>query len=123
MTAYEYALCATRGDRSYQEDAAAFWPGPATFKLEIELPPGWSNFCRAVPLMCRRPRSVACRQPKLHRKPEGPLDRLSYTLTDNVGAYTEWFALFPNSSDTAQVQHYFNGDFTYLVHNDMQFDV
>ena len=38
MTAYEYAVCATRGDRSYQEDAAAFWPGPATFKLEVGLP-------------------------------------------------------------------------------------
>lgn len=38
MTTYEYAACATRGDRSYQEDAAVFWPGPATFKLELDLP-------------------------------------------------------------------------------------
>lgn len=38
MTAIEYAACATRGDRSYQEDSAAFWPGPATFKLELDLP-------------------------------------------------------------------------------------
>ncbi len=38
MTSFEYAVCATRGDRSYQEDAAAFWPGPATFKLERDLP-------------------------------------------------------------------------------------
>jgi protein phosphatase len=38
MTTYEYAACATRGDRSYQEDAAVFWPGPATFNLELDLP-------------------------------------------------------------------------------------
>ena len=38
MTSFEYAVCATRGDRSYQEDAAVFWPGPATFKLERDLP-------------------------------------------------------------------------------------
>lgn len=38
MTTYEYAVCATRGDRGYQEDAAAFWPGLATFKLDIDLP-------------------------------------------------------------------------------------
>lgn len=38
MTTFEYAVCATRGDRSYQEDAAVFWPGPATFKLERDLP-------------------------------------------------------------------------------------
>lgn len=38
MTSFEYAVCATRGDRSYQEDAAVFWPGPATFKLEQEIP-------------------------------------------------------------------------------------
>lgn len=38
MSTFEYAVCATRGDRSYQEDAAVFWPGPATFKLERALP-------------------------------------------------------------------------------------
>lgn len=39
MTTFEYAVCATRGDRSYQEDAAVFWPGPATFRLETDVPP------------------------------------------------------------------------------------
>ena len=39
MTTFEYAVCATRGDRSYQEDAAVFWPGPATFRLEADAPP------------------------------------------------------------------------------------
>jgi len=39
MTTFECALSATRGDRNYQEDAAAFWPGVATFKLELSVPP------------------------------------------------------------------------------------
>lgn len=48
---------------------------------------------------------------------------VAYQLTDPLGAYTEWFALFPHSADTAQVEHYFNGGFTYLVNNDVQLDV
>lgn len=48
---------------------------------------------------------------------------VAYTLTEDVGAYTEWYALFPHSADTAQVEHYFNGGLTYLINNDMQFDV
>jgi len=48
---------------------------------------------------------------------------LAYTLTDNIGAYTEWFALIPHSADTDQTQHYFNGGFTYLISNDVQFDI
>lgn len=48
---------------------------------------------------------------------------VAYTLTDDVGAYTEWYALFPHSADTAQVEHYFNGGFTWLLNNDVQFDV
>jgi len=39
MTTFEYAVCATRGDRSYQEDAALFWPGAATFKPDAAPPP------------------------------------------------------------------------------------
>lgn len=46
-----------------------------------------------------------------------------YSLCDQVGAYTEWFALFPHSADTAQVEHYFNGGFTYLINNDIQWDI
>jgi hypothetical protein len=48
---------------------------------------------------------------------------VAYTLTDDIGGYTEWFAFFPHSADTATVEHYFNGGLTYLVHNDLQFDV
>lgn len=45
------------------------------------------------------------------------------SLNDRLGAYTEWFALFPHSADTARVEHYVNGGFTYLVNNDVQLDV
>jgi len=44
-------------------------------------------------------------------------------LSDDIGIYTEWFAMFPNGADTAQVEHYFNGGFTLLLSNDVQFDV
>ncbi|MDA7978211.1 MAG: transporter [Pirellulales bacterium] len=48
---------------------------------------------------------------------------IAYTLTDRFGAYTEWYAFFPHSADTALPEHYFNGGFTYLVSNDVQWDI
>ncbi|MDA1014855.1 MAG: transporter [Planctomycetota bacterium] len=48
---------------------------------------------------------------------------IAYTLTDELGAYTEWYGLFPTSADTAQTEHYFNGGFTYLLSDDVQFDI
>jgi hypothetical protein len=48
---------------------------------------------------------------------------IAYSLADKLGAYTEWFAFFPNSADTAKPQHYFNGGFTYLLCNDVQWDI
>lgn len=48
---------------------------------------------------------------------------VGYSLTDRVGAYTEWFAFFPHSADTAKPQHYFDGGFTYLFSNDVQWDI
>ena len=48
MSSFEYAVCATRGDRSYQEDAAVFWPGPATFRLERDLPAPPSGTMMAI---------------------------------------------------------------------------
>ena len=49
----------------------------------------------------------------------------AFSLTERVGAYTEWFAFFPHSavSPSAQDQHFLNGGFTYLVNNDLQIDV
>ena len=48
---------------------------------------------------------------------------VSYSLSDQLGAYTEWFAFFPSSADTAVPQHFFNGGFTYLLTDNVQFDV
>lgn len=47
---------------------------------------------------------------------------VGYSLTERVGSYTEWYGLFPSGADTAKPQHYVNGGFTYLVHNDLQLD-
>lgn len=44
------------------------------------------------------------------------------SLTEDIGAYTEWYALFPTSAETAKPEHYLNGGFTYLVNNDLQWD-
>lgn len=48
---------------------------------------------------------------------------VAYSLSDQLGAYTEWFALIPHSADTAQTEHYFNGGFTWLLSNDIQWDI
>jgi hypothetical protein len=48
---------------------------------------------------------------------------INYTLTEQLGAYTEWFALIPSGSQSAEPQHYFDGGFTYKVTKDVQWDV
>ncbi|MCH8830860.1 MAG: transporter, partial [Planctomycetes bacterium] len=48
---------------------------------------------------------------------------VAFTLSEKLGLYTEWFALFPHSADTAQVEHYFNFGFTYLISDDIQWDI
>ena len=48
---------------------------------------------------------------------------VAFTLTDKLGLYTEWFALFPHSAETAKPQHVFNFGFTYLISNDIQWDI
>lgn len=48
---------------------------------------------------------------------------VAYSLGDRLGAYTEWFGLFPSGADTAEVEHYFNGGFTFLLTDNIQFDV
>ena len=48
---------------------------------------------------------------------------IACSCTEKLGAYTEWFALIPNDADTDQTQHFFNGGFTYLISNDVQFDI
>jgi hypothetical protein len=48
---------------------------------------------------------------------------VNYSLSDCLGAYTEWFAFFPHSADTARAEHYFDGGFTVLINNDIQWDI
>lgn len=48
---------------------------------------------------------------------------IGVSLTEKLGAYSEWYAFFPHSADTAQVEHYFNSGFTYLFSNDVQWDI
>jgi hypothetical protein len=43
--------------------------------------------------------------------------------TDRLGSYAEWFVLIPTSADTNHTENYFNGGFTYLFNNDLQWDV
>lgn len=45
------------------------------------------------------------------------------TLTERLGSYVEWFALVPDGADTVRTQHYGNGGFTYLISNNIQFDI
>lgn len=48
---------------------------------------------------------------------------IAYSLTEEFGAYTEWYALIPSGADTALTQHYLNGGFTYLLSDNIQFDI
>ncbi len=45
------------------------------------------------------------------------------SLAEDLGAYAEWFAFFPHSADTVNPEHYMNGGFTYLLSEDVQFDI
>ena len=48
---------------------------------------------------------------------------INYTLTEKLGAYTEWFAFFPNSADTEVAQHYLDGGLTYKQTDNIQWDI
>jgi len=48
---------------------------------------------------------------------------VGYSLTEKLGAYTEWFAFFPSGADEAKPEHYFDGGFTYSVNNNLQLDI
>jgi hypothetical protein len=43
--------------------------------------------------------------------------------TDRLGSYTEWFMLAPDGADTVRNEHYFDGGFTYLINNNVQWDI
>jgi hypothetical protein len=48
---------------------------------------------------------------------------IGYSLTDRLGAYTEWFAFFPSGADTDPTLHFLNGGFTFLATDNVQLDV
>lgn len=48
---------------------------------------------------------------------------VGYSLTEKLGAYSEWYALVPSGADSARTQHYVDGGFTYLINNNLQFDI
>lgn len=48
---------------------------------------------------------------------------ISYSLFENVGAYTEWFAFVPHSAVAAQTEHYFDGGFTFFLTNNVMWDI
>ncbi len=50
---------------------------------------------------------------------------VGYSLTKKLGAYTEWFALFPTGAVAPDFgpQHYFDGGFTYKVTDNFQLDI
>jgi hypothetical protein len=48
---------------------------------------------------------------------------VGYSLTEKLGAYTEWFALFPSGADTVGPAHYADGGFTYQFTNNFQWDI
>ncbi len=48
----------------------------------------------------------------------------AYSLTDELGAYLEYFGFYPDDTDVdTTTQHFVNGGFTYLLNADVQFDL
>ena len=48
---------------------------------------------------------------------------VAYSLTDRVGAFTEYFGFYPDDADAESPQHFVNGGFTYLLHDNLQLDI
>jgi len=48
---------------------------------------------------------------------------VGYSWTDRIGSYTEWFVIIPTSADTNHTENYFNGGFTVLINDDLQWDI
>jgi hypothetical protein len=47
----------------------------------------------------------------------------NYTITEPLGAYTEWFVIAPDGADTNHTENYADGGFTYKVTNNLQLDI
>jgi hypothetical protein len=48
---------------------------------------------------------------------------VNYSLTEWLGAYTEWFVIAPDGADTNHTEHYGDGGFTFLVTDNVQLDI
>ncbi len=48
---------------------------------------------------------------------------IAYSLSDRMGAYTEYYGFYPSGANTASTEHYFNGGFTYLIQDNVQWDI
>jgi len=48
---------------------------------------------------------------------------LGHGWTERLSSYCEWYVLAPVSADTDKPQNYFNGGFTYLINNNLQWDI
>jgi hypothetical protein len=48
---------------------------------------------------------------------------VGYAIHDRVGAYTEWFVIAPDGADVDHTQNYFNTGLTFLLNDNLQFDV
>jgi hypothetical protein len=48
---------------------------------------------------------------------------VGHPWSEQVGSYAEWFCIVPTSADTNRPEHYFNGGFTVLFNNDLQWDI
>lgn len=48
---------------------------------------------------------------------------VGYSLHDQIGAYTEWFAFVPHCSESAQIEHYANCGMTFKLTEDVQWDI
>jgi hypothetical protein len=47
----------------------------------------------------------------------------SQSWTDDVSTFAEWFCLVPCGADTDHTQHYFDGGFTVLLNDNLQWDI
>jgi hypothetical protein len=48
---------------------------------------------------------------------------VGYSLTEQLGAYTEWYSFIPHSANSVDSQHYFNGGFSYQFTSNVQWDI
>lgn len=48
---------------------------------------------------------------------------VGHSFTDNVGGYVEWFTIVPHGADQNPTESYFDGGFTFLLLDDLQWDI